>query len=448
MPKTQVNCPNCRQPVIADIDQLFDLNTDPTAKQRLLSGAFNHIQCQVCGYQGALATPIVYHDPEKELLLTFVPPELGLPRDEQERVIGNYINQVINKLPQEKRKGYLLSPQATLTMQGLLERILEEDGVTREMLEAQQQRLNLIQRLATVSDAQVLEEIAKQEDALIDGEFFGLLARLIEVSAVNGDEQSARRLNELQRSLLPITTFGREVQAQSQEVEAALEDLRAAGDDLSREKLLDLVIKAPSETRLQALASLARPVMDYSFFQLLSEKIDRARGDGRTRLIELRTQLLEMTQEIDRRIETHVAQIRQLIQAMLEVDDVEAAIQETLPAIDSYFVRELEKMLEAARERGDLEQSGKLQKMLDVIQQASSAPPEVALIEEYIYIEDEKERQQFLKAHQEEITPDFLNMLTSIVMQAESSNDPNFIELVKAANRSALRFSMQRGMNA
>ena len=79
MPKTQVSCPNCRQPVIADIEQLFDLFTDPAAKQRLLSGTFNQIQCQVCGYQGALATPIVYHDPEKELLLTFVPPELNLP---------------------------------------------------------------------------------------------------------------------------------------------------------------------------------------------------------------------------------------------------------------------------------------------------------------------------------------------------------------------------------
>lgn len=82
MPKTRINCPNCRQPVTADIEQLFDLNTDPGAKQRFLSGAFNLIQCPNCGYQGSVATPIVYHDPDKELLLTFVPGEIGLPRDE------------------------------------------------------------------------------------------------------------------------------------------------------------------------------------------------------------------------------------------------------------------------------------------------------------------------------------------------------------------------------
>jgi hypothetical protein len=96
MPKTRISCPNCRQPVAADIDQLFDVGQDPTSKQRLLSGSFNSIQCQVCGYQGNAATPIVYHDPSKELLLTFVPPELNLPMSEQERMLGSLINQVVN----------------------------------------------------------------------------------------------------------------------------------------------------------------------------------------------------------------------------------------------------------------------------------------------------------------------------------------------------------------
>ena len=52
MPKTNVNCPNCKTPVIADVDQLFDVNEDPASKQRLLSGMYNLIQCPSCGYQG------------------------------------------------------------------------------------------------------------------------------------------------------------------------------------------------------------------------------------------------------------------------------------------------------------------------------------------------------------------------------------------------------------
>jgi hypothetical protein len=97
------------------------MKQDGSAKATLLSGMANFVQCPNCGYQGNLATPIVYHDPDKEMLLTFVPPELGLPQPEQERLVGALINQVVNNLAPEQRKGYLLRPQAQLTMQGLVE---------------------------------------------------------------------------------------------------------------------------------------------------------------------------------------------------------------------------------------------------------------------------------------------------------------------------------------
>ena len=112
MPQTRTSCPRCRQPVIADVEQLFDVTSDPEAKQRLLSGAVNTINCQNCGYQGALATPIVYHDADKELLLTYFPPELALPVNEQERMIGPYITQITNKLPPESAKPTCCAPPA------------------------------------------------------------------------------------------------------------------------------------------------------------------------------------------------------------------------------------------------------------------------------------------------------------------------------------------------
>ncbi|MEN4098994.1 MAG: CpXC domain-containing protein, partial [Anaerolineaceae bacterium] len=127
MPKTTTTCPRCRQPVLVEVEQLFDLNTNPRAKQNLLSGAFNRIRCPNCSYEGTLSTPIVYHDPEKQLLLTYFPPSLGLPVNEQERLIGPLITQVTNKLPPDKRKAYLLRPQTMLTMETMVERILEAE---------------------------------------------------------------------------------------------------------------------------------------------------------------------------------------------------------------------------------------------------------------------------------------------------------------------------------
>ena len=448
MPKTQVNCPNCRQPIVADIQQLFDVNSDPSVKQRLLSGAYNLIQCQVCGYRGNVSTLVVYHDPAKELLLSFVPPEIGLPRNEQERLIGSLINQVVTNLPQEKRKGYLFNPQSTLTMQGLIERILQADGITHEMIQAQQQRLDLLQRLVSIKDKDALFEAVQQEDGLIDAEFFMLLNRLGEAALAGGDRESARQLVDLQRSLLPITTYGKQLKEQSDEIQAALKDLQAAGNDLTREGLLDMLIKAPNETRLNALVSLARPVMDYQFFQVLSERIDRARPDGRARLVALRTRLLELTQEIDQQLEEHRRQSHELIEAILVSKDIDQAIAQSLPAVDEIFVQELDSMQNEARSKGDFEKSGKLQKIVELLQKAAQQPEGLVLAEEYLDAQDEKARQEFLEVHQDEITQDFLDLLANFAMQVQSGDDKNLAAHVSAANQQAVRFSMQRKMEA
>ncbi|MDO9348071.1 MAG: CpXC domain-containing protein, partial [Anaerolineales bacterium] len=80
--RSQISCPRCRQPILAQVEQLFDVTADPGAKQRLLGGVSNFAHCPHCGYSGALATPIVYHEAEKELLLTFFPGELSVPVNE------------------------------------------------------------------------------------------------------------------------------------------------------------------------------------------------------------------------------------------------------------------------------------------------------------------------------------------------------------------------------
>lgn len=447
MPKTQVSCPNCRQMLVVEIEQLFDLAVDPSAKTRLLTGVANLLRCPYCGYQGTIATPIVYHDPQKELLLTFVPPELGLPRNEQERLIGALINQVINRLPPEKRKGYLLNPQSTLTLQGLVERILEADGITREMIQAQQQKINLLQRLANISDESTLAEIARQEDAQMDGEFFSLLNRLVEVALANNDRESARRLVELQKKLLPLTTYGRQVQEQAKEIEAAIADLRALGKDLSREKVLELLLNAPNETRLSALVGLAHPALDYTFFQMLSERIEQAEPAVKERLLALRAQLLEMTQEINRQVEAHRQAARRLIEGLLAREDATEALIQVLPEIDETFVIELQKMLSEARQNGQLERSTKLQQLVEALQRAST-PPEVSLLEAYLDEEDDASRQRFLEQHAEEITPQFLDLLSNILVQVQAGEDRALADHVLAANRQALRFSMQRNLGS
>ena len=81
-----INCPNCGAPFQPKIDQVLDVGQDPSAKNRLVSGQATAAMCPNCGFANEIATPIVYHDPSKELLLINVPMELGMSQDEQETI--------------------------------------------------------------------------------------------------------------------------------------------------------------------------------------------------------------------------------------------------------------------------------------------------------------------------------------------------------------------------
>ena len=446
MPKTRINCPNCRQPIMADIDQLFDVGQDPTVKQKILSGSFNLASCPNCGFKGMIATPLVYHDPIKALLLTYFPPELGLPINEQERVIGPLITRVTNSLPPEKRKAYLLTPQSMLTIQTLMERVLAADGITKEMIQAQQDRMNLLQRLMNASDEN-FDEIVSKEDASIDSDFYNLLNRLIEASAVNGDQESAKRLGELQKKLLPKTTFGHQIQEQSKDVEAAIKALQSAGNSLTREKLLEMVITAPNETQLSVLASLGRPGMDYEFFSMLSERIDRARGDGRERLIKLRDQLLEMTRLVDKQMEERVLQSKKNLTAILQAKDIAETMIQNISLVDEFFVQVFNEEMEAARKTSDLEKINKLKQVEEVVDKASAPPPEVALIQEFLEAaSSESNLLNKLEQHKAEITPEFMDILSNLLVRTESGDDAELKTRLNKVFSAALRISMSANL--
>jgi hypothetical protein len=447
MARARINCPNCRQPILADIQQIFDIGEDPGLKPRLLSGMFNFVQCPVCGYQGNLASPIVYHDPGKELLLTYIPPELGLPQHEQERIIGSLINQVINRLPAEQRKGYLLRPQAHLTIQGLVERVLEADGITKEMIQAQQKRSELLQRLVTATDDDVRLEILRQEAALVDAELFSLLSRLLEMASATQDQESAAQLAAVHALLLEHTEVGRNIKQQSLEIQEAIKSLQTVGRELTREKLLDMILDAPNEVRLSALVSLARPGLDYQFFQLLSERIEKESGAEKERLLKLRENLLEITRQIDLQLEARASQARKLLEDILAAKDITAATQESLDRVDDFFIRALNEKLEASRKSGDLDLIGKLQQINGLIQRATTPPPEIQFIEDLLDAPDEESRQSLLEKNEDKITDEFLQVLSGLASQImETQQDPELVERFKAVNRHVLRFSMQANL--
>ena len=449
MAKVQTSCPRCKSPVAADVEQIFDLNHDPQAKQRLLSGQVNVIHCPNCGYDGMVGTPVIYHDPEKELLLTFFPSEMGLPLNEQERVIGPLINQVVNRLPLEKRKAYSLRPQSMLTFQTMIEKILEGDGISRQMIDDQQKRLTLLQRLLSIPTAESRLEVIKQEETLIDENFFSMFARLMEATMAQGDERSARALAAVQQELVENTEVGKKIQDQSREAQEVIKTLQdASKDGLTREKLVDIFIdSADSEVRLTTLVSLIRTGLDYTFFQLLTDKINTFENEKKAKLEAMREKLLGYVKEIDDQRQVQMQQTRKLLDAILASPNPGEATKEHIEEIDEYFMQLVDQELKNARAAADLNRIGRLQKITAVIEEASAPPPEIAFIEQLLELESYDERMKLMQSKAEMVTPEFTQMLSGLIAQTEAQNQPDeLVNKLKEINRIAVRITMMTAM--
>jgi hypothetical protein len=395
-----------------------------------------------------LATPIVYHDPEKEILLTYFPSELNIPINEQEKQLGALINKVIERLPKEKRKAYVLQPQSMLTYQTLLEKILEEDGITKGMLEENQKRIRLLQRLITAPENN-LPEIIEKEEELIDFSFFSLLSRLLQSAVAQGDKESNKKLISLQNILFEKTKTGKEIQKIAKETEEVISTLKEAGKDgLTREKLLDIAVNARTETQLSTLVGFTRTGMDYMFFQKLSERIDSTTDTKKKqKLTTLREKLLKLTEEIDKIIQEEFMKNKKLLEDILQIDNIEEEVKKNLPDISDLFVQIIKDELSIARKKGDLDRIQKLERVMVIIEKASEPPEEIKFLERLLSSKDESELQKSLSENKESITPEFIQLLNSIIVQSEQQEqDAEGNKKLREVYRAILRFSMKANL--
>ena len=433
MPQTQVSCPRCRQPVSAMVEQLFDVTSDPESKKRLLGRVSNYVRCPLCKFEGPLATPIVYHDNDKELLLTYFPSELGMSVNDQEKLVGPLISQAMNKLPQEKRKGYLLRPQSFFTLQTMLEKILEKDGISKEMIDEQQKQLALIQRLMQTATASVRVDIIKQEASIINEKFFALFERVAQSAAASGQEQAVQAFATMQKELLENSEYGKKVGEQMGEVEAAMKTLQDVGNSLTREKLLDIFLDAPNDARLNALINLSRAGLDEKFFELLSAQKSASTDQRAAKLAELEGKLVSYIQKVDELMQAQIQQAEQFIEALIAEADIAKATMENIDAFQSEIaIHVLEEKLREAHESKQADRLQKLQMVLSVLQQAST-PPEVEVINEMVEIaHDAAALNSFLEQNQPLLTNELNGMLGNLIQQVEQSgkDDPQTKEVL------------------
>jgi len=418
----RINCPQCGQSVNAVMESLIDGEKNPPAKTRLLSRRTNVVQCPHCGAVFQLSVPMVYHDASKELLITFIPMELNLPKPERERVVGEMTKAVMESLPPEQRRGYLFNPIQPLSLDGMIETILEKDGVTREVLAAQREKLQLVERLLTEPAAD-LQALATQHDAQIDDEFFQMATLLVENALAGGDENRAQALLQRRDDLLQFSSHGQyliERAAQQEEVVQEVATwLQKQGKQIAPETLFDFITQnGDSDDHLQAVVGLARPLFDYTFFGFLTEELEKTSNTADRQFLEdLRQRLLDLTARIDQQQQMMVAQVQQLLREIISAPDLDSAIQERLHLLDDLAMSVLTSSIQGAEQRGDLMNAARLKTIYEKIMQQfqAAAPPEMQFINELLTQEDPLEAKLMLSEHAASYGQPLVDALDAII---------------------------------
>jgi len=299
----------------------------------------------------------------------------------------------------------------------------------------------------------VRSELIKQNTKLIDEQFFALFSRLAQGAQASGQENATKQMDELQKQLLTETELGRQLQESVGELETAAKTLQEAGEKLTREKLIELVISAPNDARLRGYVSMARGGMDYTFFQTLTEKIDKTQGEEKKKLEGLREKLLDYINEVDRQVETRYKQAQDLIESILSKDDVEKAVKERLNEFTQDVVDLAAQLSRQASEKNDYARMGRLQKVLQVLQEASAPPPEVALIEKMLQTPDDASVEVLLKENESMVNDQFMEALSGLVAQMDAQSERGNPEAKSVASKLgqvykiALKYSMKKKMN-
>ncbi len=340
-----VACPNCGARFNTPVQTLID-GQDLALKSAFLQGRLNVARCPQCGFTSHLTLPMLYHDSEKELAFAFVPNGLQMNTVEQEKIIGNLTNSLMTDVPMEQRKFYMFNPKIFLTLESVVKAVLEAEGITEEVLQAQEARVKLIEEFMQVENEKTLKEKVKAHDAEMDKEFFEVLTASIQGAQMEGNMEGAQTLLALRTLLVRWSTQGRKI---VEEIDSRLGLVFLQ----NQQDLLDRLLAARNDQEFEALIAAGHPLLDYSFFQLLTNQIDEVEKKkdmaGAKRLKEFRTRVLDVKAKMEEMSQAALRKGSELLKEILQSNKPDQVIEQKLDEIDEAFFAVLSANIEEAR---------------------------------------------------------------------------------------------------
>lgn len=407
--KTTIQCANCGQPVPTTVRTVIDATADPEGKSLLISGRLNEARCPNCGHVNNVLAPLLYHDAKHELLIAYVPMEVAMQRKEsEERIIGDMMNQLTGSLPKEQFRAYMFNPKRALTMKGVVDQVLEAEGITPEVMEEQKQRTALIQQFLNATSMEELQQLVKDNDEAIDRSFMQALTMLAQRYVDDNQMEVAANLMGLQEIILNESSMGRKLMeqqaAQEQMFQVVANEIEAMGEEATRSDFRDLAIRyAGDPDRLQALVGLARPVFDSQFFDEFTQAVGKAPAAEREKLEALRDQLSELTRQVDAQVQQAMQRAAGLLQAVVNSPNPVEILASNAHMIDNNFMSVLTANIQEAQRRGDAQTSARLREIYDHVVEllSSQMSPDLRFLNELLGMDDTSAMRERLR---EEVT--------------------------------------------
>lgn len=389
-------CPGCGSQVSGEVVTIVDAAND-IERSALLGGRLNVLRCPACNQPVIVEVPLLYFDTEAEIALLHLPGAMGVSREESERAVGRLTNRVIDALPPDLRKSYLLQPRTFSTSRSFLEALFEANGVSADDLRRARLDSALVEELAGLREPEQLRQRLQQEGRLDDVTLPRLAAAMAEAAAADDDDDRGTRLSALADRLASIV----------------------GSVPITFEELLDSLHAArESGALVEAVAGL-RPVLDYAFFAELTRRAEAAEGPRARQLTDLRHDLLTISDDLDALAAAELERANDTMRAILEADDLAAAVRRRARALDGPFLTVLDTYVRNAGRTADAGLLQRLETIRQIVLEAFEArmPPRARLVNQLARAAAETDIQRLLDESREVVDAELLAAIRSAIAE-------------------------------
>ena len=420
---TQLTCPQCGTPYSAEVHQVVDSKHTPHLKQQLLNGQLNMAVCPNCGAGGQMATILLFHDADYETFMVHVPQELNLNTMQREQMIGQLTKQVMEDLPPEERRAYMFQPQIMLNWQTFMEKVLETEGITPEMI-ARQKKQSELQQTLVKADKDVQDVLLEERASEIDETFFAMLQQFVDMASQMQDNQQMVKLTNLRARLMTETPAGQRMEQQQMALHKLSRQAKKQGGLTSAMLVEHIIANQERPHVVDALVMAAQGALQYEFFSLFTAEIEKLEKAGETasvnRLKALRADLLKLYEGIQEQSKSMMQEAMNTLNTILAAPDKNEALMENAQQIDEAFMAVLAAKMNEAEQKNDIAQFQALNEIHSLIyaQMERTLPPHVQLLNQLVRSESPEEQVQLLDENEQFVSDDLIKLIDQVMGQA------------------------------